>query len=639
MIGTILQGTIFSIPEGLNASDYHNYCRDWIKPYLHVVYQHSDFKFFFYISGIVFEYLQKNSKECVDVLHEISARSQIELLNGMYYDAAPALQPRQDQREQLERLSHYMRNHNFDVMPSKGAWVMSGTYEHNIIMSLYEHGARYLLIDRAYLEPVPSIHELGLVETLGTKLVVLPYEELYPAHLVDDDFIQNLCDTLQQKNSKKVVVMVSKYSSVVDSKLYFKNFDKMLHTLKQKKLENASKLPSKCANFDLYSKQICRIRSAPYGIVDYNSFFNFILSRFESRILYSYFLYIMKQISLYKNQDKDRKQSARMAIRHLQNHFVFWKYNDDWGIHNNKLRQHMYQSLCLIEKSLKKQTINTNKKTNNIVFSSVDYDMNGDKEFFISSQNSTIVLEKKHASIIMLLRKNKRWNYLSCYDPYDKPKNFPSSFREIILSQDGDIKEAHSNILSNNSQYSPVKYSDQFFNATHSSIIYYSSEKSPLQVEKQYLFSGNNNMLDIVYRFSHIGNSINLEDTLDIMLIIEMNFSFASSDCSCLEIMVDGNQISTKDMCQTEGKNLVMLNHVNKEKLMIDLANKVGMSFAPVCGVGDIEVNNMYQHHSILFYIPYNMGVNSYETCEIHLGFSNITQLKKLLFLSNKETI
>ena len=625
MKSILLQGAIFSFPEGLPAKEYHDYITNWVSPYLYLAYHNTKFKFFFYISGIVFEYLKKNHKECFDVLKTMLIRGQVEILNGTYYDAAPVLQTPQDLARQLEDLSYYIGIHNLSKKNSKGVWITPGTYENNSITTIRAPGYKFLLIDKAFLEPVPPQYELGIVESMGKKLLVFPYDTLSIDTLQDKKFIETVTENIIKDHSgtlEKTYMFLSQYEHEKKEE-YFTAIQNMLDYFLLNDVNTHNILPSQVLDLDLPWFTVCRIRSAPYGFDDGNSFFSYILARHESRCLYSRYLYVLKLITAYK-ESKDKKKIAQREILKAQSHFLYLWYNTRWGIQNNHMRQYMYKTLMGIENLLIPQSAAKKKKQSSITLSAMDYNNNWGDEILASTHDSLIVIEKKHASIELLQRKRRSgWNYQSCYIPYDMPKYAPTSFKENLYTQDMNIRHTYTNIL-RNQKPSPsyLKYRDFSYNNKASSLICSSSDKQPIKIDKEFVFGRND--IQINYRLNNIHHQIT-EDTLQLMLMTELNLSFLSTEEAHFAIEVDTTTISTKEITEIKGQSLVLYNHNYKEKMALDMSSKATLVLAPVYGTTDVEsASDMYQHHTLFIFSPHNLPSNSYETFNIHMSFSNI---------------
>lgn len=617
----LLQGSIFSVPIGIEKDELHSYYEEWIRPFFSIIYNNPEFKFFIYISGIVFEYLEKYAKESLDLLKEFSDRKQIEILHGMYYDAASALQPKSEQKAQLERLSHYISSNNINKVSSKGAWLTPGTYDQNIIGSIKDHGMEFLIADGAYLEPSLPSHNIGVVDLLGKRLFILPYDDVVDFTYDNALSVEDITNILSSDKEDAYKIIFTIRSATTDFNLFFKNYRDFLQELKRQELYRYSILPTEYIKRETTSKKVCRIRTSPFGVDEYKSFCNFLTSRYESRLLYSYFLYILKKISSHKNiKDKDRKLTARMQLNQLQNHFIYWKYDSDWGIHNNSLRQYAYQSLGNIQENFEKKP--------NLSLLTTDFNLDGINEIILESNNMTTVLEPQFGSVVLLQKrqkKNKRWNYAASYIPTVNPLYIPSSFREMLVPSDKDIVDLHNNIINHHYTYSLVNYENFSGNSARASVIYETTTRKPMRLEKRYSFFRNNNF-NIGYRLNNSMESLfeNEIHSLDITLIIEINLVLTRTSLDEMEIMVDQSLIKSYECMAEKVQELSLSCFDVQEKITIQCSQeKFGVSIMPVIGSDGINEKNSYQYHSILLYQPISISSGNYEDRTFQISFAN----------------
>lgn len=624
-MSVLLQGAIFSFPRGLHEQDCHQYYKEWIQPYFTLAHKNDSFKFFFYISGTVFDYLMKYAKEYIVILKEMSQRKQIEILHGMYYDSTPIFQSKEQKKEQLEKLSHYISSKNLDTIQSKGCWLESGTYEQNIVGTISEHGLNFLLIDRAYLEPPPDAHTLSIVDALlGKKILALPYNETLYFSDEEHSIVQQDVEKLLKNDESSYIVWFAKYTPQLHSKKYFSHYASLLKKMKSMQLHSQSVLPSIAIPFNT-KRNICRIRTTPYGVDEYKSLFNFLTNRYESRLLYSYALYVFKKVSKYK-KNKDRRLIAISHVHEEQEHFTYWKYNAEWGIHNSILRQKKYQSLGNIVEYLIAGT--ETKTSTNISRMQTDINLDGIEETIIESNNHTIIVEPEFASIILMQKrqkKKKRWNYLSCYAPFANPQFIPSSFREMLIPPEDNIETLHAHILRNNYTYAPITYNSKKPHTSRSEIAYETYHRPPLYIEKKYSFFKNGNMT-IQYTFNNCDKDKQFDQQdITMRFVVELNVSLAFEDTKNIQIMCDKKKIKTNMLTESTCQTLSLVCSDANEIITIQIPNHTCMaSISPVIGTEDIEDMQTYQYHSILLSCPLSLAYNTSEECNMHISFSQM---------------
>jgi 4-alpha-glucanotransferase len=114
-------------------------------PFVHALYKHPAIRLSLHFSGILLEWLEKRHPEYFQQLRELTARGQIELVGGGYYEPILPIIPDADKIAQLRKLADYLRKH-FGASP-RGAWIAERVWEPTLPLPLAKAGVEYVVLD------------------------------------------------------------------------------------------------------------------------------------------------------------------------------------------------------------------------------------------------------------------------------------------------------------------------------------------------------------------------------------------------------------------------------------------------------------------------------------------------------------
>ena len=77
------------------------------KPFLDVLSKHSDIKWNLHLSGILWEYLEREHKDYVKIVQNFVDNGKIEILSGGYFEPIMSSVPDKDKLGQIEKLTKY----------------------------------------------------------------------------------------------------------------------------------------------------------------------------------------------------------------------------------------------------------------------------------------------------------------------------------------------------------------------------------------------------------------------------------------------------------------------------------------------------------------------------------------------------
>ncbi len=145
-------------------------------PFLQVLASHPSIRMSLHYSGILLEWLSARHPEFFDLLKQLTARGQIELVGGGYYEPILPAIPDTDKQAQIQKLSEEIRNH-FGVAP-RGAWIAERVWEPSLAKPLAEARVDYVVLDDTHfiaagLEPW-QLHSTYITEEAGEGVRLVP---------------------------------------------------------------------------------------------------------------------------------------------------------------------------------------------------------------------------------------------------------------------------------------------------------------------------------------------------------------------------------------------------------------------------------------------------------------------------------
>jgi 4-alpha-glucanotransferase len=114
-------------------------------PFLKVLKRYPDIRITLHNSGPLIDWMEQNRPEYLDAVGELSARGQIEIMGGGYYEPVLSIIPEADATAQIERMNRYIRE-RFGKAPS-GIWMTERVWEPTMPVITDRSGIRYTLLD------------------------------------------------------------------------------------------------------------------------------------------------------------------------------------------------------------------------------------------------------------------------------------------------------------------------------------------------------------------------------------------------------------------------------------------------------------------------------------------------------------
>jgi 4-alpha-glucanotransferase len=148
-------------------------------PFFEVLRDEPDVRVTVHCSGSLLTWLREHAAPTFDLLGDLAARGQVELLTGGFYEPILPMLPDADKVGQVQRLSEFLRA-SFGVTP-RGLWLAERVWEPHLPRALRVAGIEYVVVDDhhfdlAGLDP-ETLGGYYLTEDQGAVLAVFPISE------------------------------------------------------------------------------------------------------------------------------------------------------------------------------------------------------------------------------------------------------------------------------------------------------------------------------------------------------------------------------------------------------------------------------------------------------------------------------
>jgi len=161
-------------------------------PFVECVARHPRVRLGLHYTGSLFEWLAEKHPEYIHRLGALVSRGQVEIAGGGFYEPILIAIPREDQIEQIRRLSDFIEEH-FGERPA-GAWLAERVWEPQLPAALADAGVEYTLVDDSHFltagRELPELFGYYVAEECGKTVKIIPglqeLRYLLPFGSVDD---------------------------------------------------------------------------------------------------------------------------------------------------------------------------------------------------------------------------------------------------------------------------------------------------------------------------------------------------------------------------------------------------------------------------------------------------------------------
>lgn len=148
-------------------------------PFLETLRRHPGVNFSLHLSGSLWEWLADNASDTVELIRELAARGQCEILAGTYYEALAPVAPARDVSESITAYADALEA-AFGARP-RGMWLAERVYEPHLPELLAGAGIQYTAVDdwhfRAAGFDVAVLDRPWLAEHQGATVALCPISQ------------------------------------------------------------------------------------------------------------------------------------------------------------------------------------------------------------------------------------------------------------------------------------------------------------------------------------------------------------------------------------------------------------------------------------------------------------------------------
>lgn len=145
-------------------------------PFVDCVARHPRVRLGLHYTGSLLEWLAEKHPEYIHRVGALASRGQVEIAGGGFYEPILIAIPREDQIEQIRRLSDFVEDH-FGKRPP-GAWLAERVWEPQLPSALSDAGVEYTLVDDTHFltagREIPELFGYYVAEECGKTVKVIP---------------------------------------------------------------------------------------------------------------------------------------------------------------------------------------------------------------------------------------------------------------------------------------------------------------------------------------------------------------------------------------------------------------------------------------------------------------------------------
>ncbi|MBU4346442.1 MAG: DUF1926 domain-containing protein [Candidatus Omnitrophica bacterium] len=139
----------FHQPIGNFETVFESAYQNCYEPFFELLSESPDIKITLHISGCLLDYLDAKHPRILELIKDMIARGQIEMLGGAYYEPILPAIPKRDIIGQIGVMSEYLRR-RFGCVPG-GMWIAERVWEPELIEPIYDAGISYTILDDSHL--------------------------------------------------------------------------------------------------------------------------------------------------------------------------------------------------------------------------------------------------------------------------------------------------------------------------------------------------------------------------------------------------------------------------------------------------------------------------------------------------------
>ncbi len=149
-------------------------------PFLQILERHPKIRIALHFTGILLDWLEAHHPELLDLVKKMTARGQLEMMSGAYYEPIISVIPERDRQGQINKLTQRV-NELFGYRAG-GMWLAERIWEPTLPTTLQQAGMRYTVIDDTHFKYAGLTDEeldgYYLTEDLGNTVHLFPIAKM-----------------------------------------------------------------------------------------------------------------------------------------------------------------------------------------------------------------------------------------------------------------------------------------------------------------------------------------------------------------------------------------------------------------------------------------------------------------------------
>ncbi|MDR1243704.1 MAG: DUF1926 domain-containing protein [Endomicrobium sp.] len=397
------------------------------KPFLDVLSKHSDIKWNLHLSGILWEYLEREHKDYVKIVKDFVDKEKIEILSGGYFEPIMSSVPDKDKLGQIEKLTKYLKS-KFGESQASGIWLAERVWEPSMAKIFFQAGMKYTVLDDCHFAnagfDVDKLNGYYTTEEEGYKLDIFPISQkmryLVPFSNVEDT-IEHFRYLIQKSPVEDTIVIMaddgekfgmwpSTYKHVYENKWLhnfltaLENNSDIVETVTFSEIlklrESSQRIYLPCSSYFEMSKWALpfELRENFENVLNRNTcdiearkflrggfWRNFLVKYEESNNMHKKMLYISDKVECLKDDDKKAFKKAKDFLYAGQCNCAYW-HGVFGGIYLPHLRNAVYSNIIKAENCCNKSMF---KKPSWNIF---DINCDGQDEYLYECKTQNIYM-------------------------------------------------------------------------------------------------------------------------------------------------------------------------------------------------------------------------------------------------------
>ncbi len=462
---TLLLGLHSHQPVGNFDFVFEEAYRKSYLPFMEVAGKYPDFKFTVHFTGALWEFFEDKHPEFMDIIGEMLAKNQIEIVISGFYEPVLAAIPEMDRRYQIKKSLSYIKK-KFGTRPS-GLWLTERVFESDVLKTLVDIGLSYVVVDDYHFLQA-GISDRNLfgyyyTESEGKKIGVFPINQTLrylipfkkPEEIMDYlKWVRNNAPSdaacifddgekfgvwpgtfewVYEKEWLKEFIELVLASDFVETDTY-SGYMKKRKPLGRVYLPSSSyfemgewSLPSdvavKFTDFVDYLRKN-RMFEANRMFIKGGIWKNFLVKYTEANIMHKKMIFVSNLVNSYEGSKKGR---ALLHLMRGQANDAYW-HGVFGGLYLPHLRRAVYSNLLTAEKMVSRD-----------IFVRDDMDADGYDEVYMKNSKLSVGITAKDGSIYELSSMEKGINFQDTLT-----RRFEHYHRDVEVKEEGKQDEAKS---------------------------------------------------------------------------------------------------------------------------------------------------------------------------------------------------